>query len=48
MYDLLHRACLTGEQPWARLYAQGHGDAWRSAADYIDAHLGLWAAALAD
>jgi Ser/Thr protein kinase RdoA (MazF antagonist) len=46
MYDLLHFASLTGEQPWARLYAEGHGEHWGPAADYIEAHLERWTAAL--
>jgi Ser/Thr protein kinase RdoA (MazF antagonist) len=46
MYDLLHSASLTGERPWARLYAEGHGEHWGPAADYIEAHLERWAAAL--
>ena len=48
MYDLLHSDGLTGEQPWARLSAEGHGEHWGPAADYIQAHLGQWAAALLD
>jgi hypothetical protein len=46
MYDLLHSASLTGERPWARLYAEGHGEHWGPAADYIEAHLERWTAAL--
>ena len=46
MYDLLHSASLTGEQPWVRLYAEGHGEHWGPAANYIEAHLERWAAAL--
>jgi len=46
MYDLLHSASLTGQQPWARLYAEGHGGHWGPAADYIESHLERWAAAL--
>lgn len=46
MYDLLHSSSLTGEQPWARLYAEGHGEHWGPAADYIDGHLGRWTSAL--
>jgi hypothetical protein len=46
MFDLLRNSSLTGEQPWARLYAEGHGDAWRSSADYIDRNLGIWTRAL--
>ena len=48
MYDLLHSASLTGEQPWARLFAEGHGEHWGPAADYIEAHLQRWTSALLD
>jgi Ser/Thr protein kinase RdoA (MazF antagonist) len=40
MHDLLRRASATGEQPWARLWAEGHGEHWGPAADYIEAHQG--------
>jgi Ser/Thr protein kinase RdoA (MazF antagonist) len=47
MYDLLRRSAQTGEQPWAGLYAAGHGEGhWGPAADYIDRHLAEWARAL--
>jgi hypothetical protein len=46
MYDLLRRAARTGEQPWAGLYAAGHGNHWGPAADYIDGHHADWARAL--
>jgi Ser/Thr protein kinase RdoA (MazF antagonist) len=46
MFDLLRTSSLTGEQPWARLYAEGHGRYWGAAADYIEAHLGWWTAVL--
>jgi len=46
MYDLLHSASLTGEQLSGRLYAEGHGEYWGPAADYIEAHLERWTAAL--
>jgi len=48
MFGLLQSASLTGEQPWARMYAEGHGDHWGPAADYVEAHLGRWTAALLD
>jgi Ser/Thr protein kinase RdoA (MazF antagonist) len=48
MYDLLRDSARTGAQPWARLYAEGHGDYWGAAADYIEANLSLWAGALSD
>jgi hypothetical protein len=46
MFDLLRCGSLTGEQPWARLYAEGHGDYWGTAADYIEANAETWRAAL--
>jgi Ser/Thr protein kinase RdoA (MazF antagonist) len=42
MFDLLREAATTGEQPWARLYAEGHGDYWGPAAGYIDRNLSMW------
>lgn len=47
MADLLAHGARTGEQPWARLYAEGHGDYWAAAADYIGANLASWVVALA-
>jgi hypothetical protein len=47
MFELLRRSALTGDQPWARLYADGHGDYWGPTADYADQHLGTWTRALA-
>ncbi|MER7246348.1 phosphotransferase [Kribbella sp. NPDC000426] len=46
MYDLLIRGHETGEQPWARLYDEGHGDYWGPAAAYIAEHHDAWVAAL--
>jgi Ser/Thr protein kinase RdoA (MazF antagonist) len=46
MYDLLRRGSETGEQPWARLHAEGHGDHWGPAADYVEANLEVWRRAL--
>lgn len=46
MHDLLHDGHTTGRQPWARLWAEGHGDHWGPAADYINSNTGLWTAAL--
>jgi len=47
MFDLLRAGAETGRQPWARLFAEGHGDYWGPAADYIDRNLAAWARALA-
>lgn len=43
MYDLLRTSTT---EPWARLHAEGHGDHWGPAADYIERHLDVWHAAL--
>jgi Ser/Thr protein kinase RdoA (MazF antagonist) len=46
MFDVLRAASLTGEQPWARLYAEGHSAYWGPSADYVDRHLDIWTRAL--
>ncbi|WP_024286015.1 phosphotransferase [Cellulomonas sp. KRMCY2] len=38
MHALLHGGHETGEQPWARLWDEGHGDAWRRDAEWIVAN----------
>jgi Ser/Thr protein kinase RdoA (MazF antagonist) len=43
MYDLLRTAT---EEPWTRLYAEGHADHWGPAADYMERHLHVWRTAL--
>lgn len=48
MHDLLVDGHLTGRQPWARLYDEGHARHWLEAADYIAAHLESWVRALED
>jgi Ser/Thr protein kinase RdoA (MazF antagonist) len=47
MFDLLQTSAATGRQPWARLHQEGHGAAWRAAADFTEAHADEWADALA-
>jgi Ser/Thr protein kinase RdoA (MazF antagonist) len=32
----------TGEQPWSRLWYEGHGPHWAGAAEYVSAHLDAW------
>ncbi|TDV48943.1 phosphotransferase [Actinophytocola oryzae] len=43
MYDLLRTS---KEEPWTRLYAEGHADHWGPAADYVERHLDVWRTAL--
>lgn len=46
MYDLLGTAHVTGRQPWATMYTEGHGAHWRSAAAYAARYEQIWRAAL--
>jgi hypothetical protein len=46
MADLLENSARTGAQPWARLYAEGHGEHWAAAADYSERNAGVWRRAL--
>jgi hypothetical protein len=46
MYEVLRRGAQTGEQPWARLWGEGHGDYWGAAASYIERHIETWRTAL--
>jgi len=46
MADLLDNGARTGTQPWARLHAEGHGEHWTAAADYIERNLPAWRRAL--
>jgi Ser/Thr protein kinase RdoA (MazF antagonist) len=48
MYELLQRSARTGAQPWARLWAEGHGEHWGPAADYVEAHVDEWIGWLVD
>jgi Ser/Thr protein kinase RdoA (MazF antagonist) len=45
-YELLLRGHETGEQPWAKHYADGHADFWGPAADYTAQHHNTWLTAL--
>jgi len=46
MYDVLVKGNHTGQQPWARLYTEGHANYWGPAAQYIETHHNTWIAAL--
>jgi phosphotransferase family enzyme len=46
MYDLLAAGHAHGTQPWARLWAEGHGGVWRRDAAYIEQNEQAWLAAL--
>lgn len=46
MFDLLVDGARTGRQPWARLHAEGHGQHWGPAADYVADHADTFARVL--
>jgi len=46
MLALLEGARSTGEEPWATMYADGHGVHWKKALQYVREHRSLWARAL--
>ena len=46
MHDFLARQAGEGRQPWARLWQEGHGDAWRADAGYITERTDQWHRAL--
>lgn len=46
MYDFLAQQADRGTQPWARLFREGHGDAWLADAVYISRREDEWQHAL--
>ena len=46
MYELLHASHGSGIEPWGRMFSDGHGEFWRSAANYVGHHRRAWAVAL--
>lgn len=46
MHDFLRDQAAQGVQPWERLWAEGHGDAWRLDAEYVEQREDLWVHAL--
>lgn len=46
MHRLLRRSHDSGEEPWASMYVQGHGERWEQAAEFIARHEGRWTTAI--
>lgn len=46
MLALLEGAHATGDEPWASMYANGHGDHWAKALAFVREHRALWARSL--
>ncbi|WP_374946101.1 phosphotransferase [Agreia sp.] len=47
MHELLRSSADTGREPWATMFAEGHGAFWRDTAAYVARHHDAWADALA-
>jgi len=48
MHALLRISATDGQEPWATMYARGHGTHWAAALRFVDSHQDVWAKALAD
>ncbi|UQI45503.1 aminoglycoside phosphotransferase family protein [Streptomyces sp. HU2014] len=46
MHDFLRDRSARGDQPWARLWAEGHGDIWRRDSEYVERREEEWERAL--
>lgn len=46
MHELLRSSVDTGREPWATMFAEGHGAFWRDTAAYVARHREAWADAL--
>lgn len=46
MYNLLRSSHESGQEPWGTMYANGHGDHWRNATDYVGQYQDTWTEAL--
>lgn len=47
MHDLLRRSSVVGREPWASMYADGHGRHWEGVASFAAQHERVWTRALA-
>lgn len=48
MHDLLRTSGLTGHEPWASMFHDGHGAHWEAAARYVRTNRAVWATVLAE
>jgi len=47
MHTLLRRSHEQGEEPWASMYVEGHGEHWDQTAKYVAQHEQVWRSAVA-
>ncbi|HWS35233.1 MAG TPA: aminoglycoside phosphotransferase family protein, partial [Actinoplanes sp.] len=48
MYNFLRDQAILGTEPWTTHWNTGHGDAWRTDAEYTEQHTARWLAELLD
>nr|WP_241562353.1 phosphotransferase [Streptomyces hoynatensis] len=48
MYDFLREQSALGTEPWTTHWREGHGEAWREDAEYVERRAALWTSALLD
>ncbi|WP_326944271.1 aminoglycoside phosphotransferase family protein [Amycolatopsis sp. NBC_01307] len=46
MHDFLAAQALVGNEPWTKLWNEGHGEAWQDQADHLERHHESWERAL--
>lgn len=46
MYHLLKSSNEANIEPWGSMYAEGHGDHWRTVTEYVRRHQDVWSEAL--
>lgn len=46
MHDFLRTAHAEGNQPWGRMFLEGHGEHWAGATRFVEDHVELWVQAL--
>lgn len=42
MRDLLERSHAAGDEPWATMFVEGHGEHWAGTAAFASAHEPAW------
>ncbi|MGP5251436.1 phosphotransferase [Brachybacterium alimentarium] len=48
MHEMLREAHAAGREPWGSMFIEGHGEHWRTAAEYVAVHEPLWTRTLTD
>lgn len=46
MYELLRDAAHDGVEPWGTMFLEGHGEHWRTVAEYVERGEQVWREAI--